>query len=104
MDRPDIVAIKKRLRATTPGPWFAAYSAIWSIPLQQEYDRLEQLIPDDAPDEDPRWKELPEARLAYLPTVAGDTPTIQGARDAEFIAESKSDIKNLINYIEWLEK
>mgnify|MGYP001560509534 CR=1 FL=1 len=82
-------AIRDDERATK-GPWFNSYSHIDSAPLVKQYDAAERLIPDDAPDDDPRWALLPETRVADVPVVGGDTPTAQGGTAAEFIANART--------------
>jgi hypothetical protein len=82
---------EERLRelasAATPGPWFwNSYNAIFAAPLVEEYNRLEALIPKDAPDDDPRWDALPETIVAGGPSSGhGDLPTKAGARDLAYI-------------------
>ena len=81
-----LAAIEAAAKTATPGPWLFAYNKVWSEPRVREYDRLEEAIPADAPEDDPRWDALPETIVATVPPRAGDTPTEQGERDGEFIA------------------
>lgn len=81
-----LAAIEAAAKTATPGPWFFAYNKVWSEPRVREYDRLEEAIPADAPEDDPRWDALPETIVATVPPRAGDTPTEQGERAGEFIA------------------
>lgn len=77
-------------KATT-GPWaFDSYSTVFSAPVSQERDRLEDLIPDEAMADDPVWKTLPNPKVCGVPCVAGDTGTRQGCRDAAFIAAART--------------
>lgn len=95
----DAVAAEARrlVDATTPGPWFFdSYGTVHSLPLTDEYHRVEGMIPEDAPDDDPRWDELPETVVSWVPRVAGDTATKQGAKDALFIGESRQMVPALL--------
>lgn len=86
--------VEARTQAATEGEWFFnSYSAIFSKPLVREYDRLEDTIPDDAPDE--AYSILPKCEVAWVPVSAGDTATAQGAKDATFIASARSDVPKL---------
>jgi len=75
----------------TPGPWaFDSYSTVFSAPVSQERDRLEDLIPDEAMADDPVWKTLPNPKVCGVPRIAGDTSTRQGCVDAGFIAAART--------------
>ena len=77
---------RRLLEQATPGPWFFdSYGTVHSKPRVDEYEEQSNAIPDDAPEEDPRWDALPETTVAWVPRVAGDTATPQGAKDALFI-------------------
>ncbi len=83
----------------TEGPWFAAYSAVHSKPISDEYIRIEVEMGDDPAEDDPRWDLLPDARVAFVPVQAGDTPTIQGARDARLIATARNCWEALVEVV-----
>ena len=96
--KPDLAAWRAEAGAAlegaskaTPGEWFFdSYSSVHSKPRVDEGDALERLIPDDAPDDDPRWAALPESGVCQVPCIAGDTGTAQGAHDARFIAAART--------------
>ena len=91
-------AIRERLDAATPGPWFYnSYNGIYSAPLQERFNELESAIPEDAPDE--AYDVLPQTRVASVPVRAGDTATTQGEKDAAFIAAAPDDLAYLLDYV-----
>ena len=99
----NVKRVTRLAEEATPGPWFYnSYGSVMAVPLVEEYNRLEGEIPSDAPDSDPRWDALPEPSVAYVPVVAGDTATEQGAKDAAFIAEARTAIPELVAEIERL--
>ena len=88
----DLAALEALATAATPGPWFFAYTGICSKPLSRAYDAAEQLIPADAPDDDPRWGALPEPVIATVKPSYGDTVTGRRVADAEHIAAFSPDV------------
>lgn len=94
---------RRRLReleaAATPGPWFFnSYSTLFSAPLSKVHCEIEAKIPDDAPDE--AYDVLPETRTAFVPTIAGDTATAQGRRDAALIAAARNALAPLLDALD----
>lgn len=89
----DLSRLEALADAATPGPWCIAYGSVHSEPLVVEYMRIERTIPDDAPDA--AYEALPRTSVAHVPVVGGDTPTVQGHRDGEFIAASRAAIPAL---------
>jgi hypothetical protein len=96
----DLNKLRSASDAATPGPWFLAYATVHDMPRTREHMRIEQTIPNDAPDE--AYDILPDTDVCHVPVVAGDTPTAQGARDAEFIAAARSAVPALLDEIERL--
>lgn len=97
----DLRSIRERLASTTPGPWFYnSYAGIFSEPMCKLHSSLEALIPDDASDEE--WERLPETIVAYVPTIAGDTATSRGMKDALFIAAARQDVEDLLTEVDTL--
>jgi len=83
----------------TAGPWyFNGYSAIFSGPLSNEYDRIEREIEAKYGDGAPTsaFAALPETQCAYVPVVGGDTGTAQGMKDAAFIAAAREALPRLV--------
>ena len=82
-----LAALRELSEAASEGPWaWNSYSRIVSIPMCQRYNEAEALIPNDAPDDDPRWAALPETAACYVPSIErGDLATKQGAANAEYI-------------------
>jgi hypothetical protein len=76
----DLDELERLEREATAGPWFGAYAAIHSLPLTHAHRDAEEKLTDASPDSE--WEALPDARLAFVPVIAGDTPTAQGASDA----------------------
>jgi hypothetical protein len=90
------------VKKSTIGRWFVGYSAVHSWPLFDEYNRLEREIPTDTPDDDARWRALPETVVCSVPRIAGDTPTKQGAHDADFIVAARVAVPALLDDVEQL--
>lgn len=90
---------KARANKATEPPWFIAYRRVCSEPRVRSYDAAEALIPDDAPEDDPRWDALPEVDVCTVPVVSGDTPTAQGAIDGDFIAHARLDVPALADCV-----
>jgi hypothetical protein len=91
-------ALRALSEAATPGPWFwNSYNAIFAAPLVDEYNRLEAMVPNDAPDDDPRWDALPETIVAGGPRSGhGDLATAAGARDLPFIVAAVNYVRRAL--------
>lgn len=90
----------ERWAPATPLPWFTAYTGIHSHPRTAEYNAADDAIPDDAPEDDPRWDALPETCVAHVPAVAGDTPGPDAAQDARYIVHACNSYQALVEAVE----
>src|SRR5207244_410129 len=79
---------------------YNSYSGILSLPKLHEYDQIETRLSDAELDMVP----LPEYHIAWVPTEHGDTATVQGAKDAAFIAASREIIPELLYEIDALRR
>jgi len=59
----EIIELKKLAKNATEGPWDVYYNTIISIPLAEEYARLECSLPENATDEDLEKLNLPNAEV-----------------------------------------
>ena len=85
----DAAADLKACDEATPGPWaYNSYSLVSSVPKMREAEAILDAIPEDAPDE--AYGNGPEYRVCWVPTIAGDTATDQGSKDAAFIAAART--------------
>lgn len=117
----DLDAIRKRLEATTPGPWgYNSYSKIDSAPLAMQCDNTETPDYPEGPrpgrtvghvffdDADNAWLAQQHAAyeadpvIAWVPAEYGDTATGRHAADAEFIGCSRTDVPALLTEVERL--
>ena len=100
MTNSELAAAKALCDAATPEPWAFGYARVISVPVLREYDRLEALIPTDAPDE--AYEHLPDPDVCYVTPSYGDTATGQRASDGEFIAASRTLVPRLLALVETL--
>ncbi len=94
--------VRGRAEKATPGKWFLSYCHVSSAPVVKEYDRLERLIPPDAPDS--AYDHLPETQVANVPASHGDTPGLQAFKDGDFIAHARDDIPWLLSLVDELRR
>ncbi|REJ98751.1 MAG: hypothetical protein DWQ35_00430 [Planctomycetota bacterium] len=91
----DLDELARLAAEATPGPWFFnSYSGVFSEPRVREYDEAESKLAEDAPDSE--WGKLPEPLVCSVPTVAGDTGTEQGRKDAAYIAAACNAVPLLL--------
>ena len=91
----DTAALRALLAEATPGPWFASYSSIYSEPLARARQEAEDSLTDASPDA--AWDALPTDHVAAVPIRAGDTPTVQGARDEAAIVALRNAAPALLD-------
>jgi hypothetical protein len=99
----DFAAIEQIVACSSPVPWAFDGDRIISVPLQSEWDAVEEEFGGELmPEDDPRWETLPD------PTVAFVTPSVddegQGSRDGKMIAMACSAIPVLLRRVRALER
>ena len=96
MITPDQLTEWERLAAAaTPGEWFHnSYGTIHSTPLVRKLAEMEQAIPEDAPDDDPRYAALPDTE------ICGHSCWDYHAHpDAAFIAAARTAVPALVEEV-----
>ena len=95
-----IAELRDHYNKATKGDWFYnSYAGIYSEEKSREHMEMELRIPDDAPDE--AYDKLPETCVVYVPTIAGDTATKEGAADATHIVDCHNHFEELLNLAEF---
>ena len=92
IDDKDLTEWERLAAEATPGPWFHdSYSTVHSEPLSRLHDEMEQAIPDDAPEDDPRYAMLPAV------DICGQKRWTHHAHpDAAFISASRTAVPALV--------
>lgn len=95
MDRPDIDRIKSGLVVTTKGPWSNRRDTCSKAEVMS--------VHADEPCPNPGRPGYNFAR-SCVATTSTYAPTQRRTEDARFIAASRTDVPDLVNYVEYLEE